>query len=225
MPCAAHALDHMVLLDLRHRGGADRGWSFGFSALGGPDALRRGRLPDVRPGLAAGRALGDLWGRRRDDAGVLLRHRRVGRCWRGHAGRLAAGGGADALLGAFSAIYHPVGIPMLVQHARNPGAVHRHERARGNLGIAVAAMLTGLLVQYWRLARGLRRAGAAVASRWACCSCLRGAAESAAGPAQAPPPGRSCRRASWRGCCSVMTLALGHRRACCSTSPPTATAS
>jgi hypothetical protein len=29
---------------------------------------------------------------------------------------------ALVLLGAFAAIYHPVGIPMLVQNAKNPGA-------------------------------------------------------------------------------------------------------
>lgn len=61
---------------------------------------------------------------------------------------------ALTLLGAFSAIYHPVGIPMLVQQAKNPGAAIGVNGLAGNLGIAVAAILTGLLVEHagWRAA-------------------------------------------------------------------------
>jgi predicted MFS family arabinose efflux permease len=59
---------------------------------------------------------------------------------------------ALTLLGAFSSIYHPVGIPMLVQQAANPGAAIGVNGLAGNLGIAVAAVLTGLLVELagWR---------------------------------------------------------------------------
>lgn len=58
------------------------------------------------------------------------------------------------LLGVFAAIYHPVGIPMLVQHARNPGAVIGFNGLAGNLGIAGAALVTGLLIKWfgWRSA-------------------------------------------------------------------------
>jgi predicted MFS family arabinose efflux permease len=68
-----------------------------------------------------------------------------------NAWQLAA---ALTLMGAFAAIYHPVGIPMLVQHARNPGAVIGVNGLAGNLGIAVAALVTGLLVKWlgWRSA-------------------------------------------------------------------------
>jgi MFS family permease len=61
---------------------------------------------------------------------------------------------ALALMGAFSAIYHPVGIPMLVQGAKRPGATIGISGLAGNLGIAVAAVLTGFLVAAggWRLA-------------------------------------------------------------------------
>ena len=61
---------------------------------------------------------------------------------------------ALTLLGTFASIYHPVGIPMLVQHAANPGATIGVNGLAGNLGIAVAALLTGLLVQAfgWRAA-------------------------------------------------------------------------
>ena len=58
------------------------------------------------------------------------------------------------MLGAFSAIYHPVGIPMLVQHARNPGTTIGVNGLAGNLGIAFAAILVGFMVKYagWRAA-------------------------------------------------------------------------
>jgi predicted MFS family arabinose efflux permease len=61
---------------------------------------------------------------------------------------------ALTLLGSFSAIYHPVGIPMLVQGSARPGAVIGVNGLSGNLGIAAAALLTGLLVQAfgWRAA-------------------------------------------------------------------------
>jgi len=58
------------------------------------------------------------------------------------------------LLGIFASIYHPVGIPMLVQHARNPGQVIGFNGLAGNLGIAVAALVTGMFIKYlgWRSA-------------------------------------------------------------------------
>jgi len=61
---------------------------------------------------------------------------------------------ALTLMGAFSAIYHPVGIPMLLQHAKKAGAVIGVNGLAGNLGIAFAALLTGFLVKHvgWRAA-------------------------------------------------------------------------
>jgi len=61
---------------------------------------------------------------------------------------------ALTLMGVFSSIYHPVGIPMLVQHARNPGFTIGVNGLAGNLGIAIAAILTGFLVKHvgWRAA-------------------------------------------------------------------------
>ena len=102
--------------------------------------------------VPAGR-LGDLWGRRgmmvifffgMGTAALLCAT--VQNAW-----QMAA---ALALLGAFSAIYHPVGIPMLVQHTRKPGATIGINGLAGNLGIAFAAILTGLMVKYvgWRAA-------------------------------------------------------------------------
>jgi predicted MFS family arabinose efflux permease len=64
---------------------------------------------------------------------------------------------ALTLLGAFASIYHPVGIPMLLQRAPNPGAVIGINGLAGNLGIALAALSTGFLVQWigWRAAFAL----------------------------------------------------------------------
>jgi MFS family permease len=52
-------------------------------------------------------------------------------------------------VGVFASIYHPVGIPMLVQQARNPGFTIGLNGLAGNLGVAGAAILTGFLVKYW----------------------------------------------------------------------------
>jgi predicted MFS family arabinose efflux permease len=54
----------------------------------------------------------------------------------------------------FAAIYHPIGIPMLVRDAKNAGLTIGINGLFGNLGIAVAAVSTGLLIQYsgWRAA-------------------------------------------------------------------------
>ena len=57
-------------------------------------------------------------------------------------------------MGAFASIYHPVGIPMIVQHSTRPGFTIGLNGLAGNLGIAFAAILTGFLVQQagWRVA-------------------------------------------------------------------------
>lgn len=59
-----------------------------------------------------------------------------------------------ALLGCFASIYHPVGIPMLVQGATRPGWTIGVNGLAGNLGLALAAVVTGFLVKYagWRAA-------------------------------------------------------------------------
>jgi MFS family permease len=61
---------------------------------------------------------------------------------------------ALAVLGAFASIYHPVGIPMLVQGATRPGWTIGVNGLAGNLGVAGAAVATGFLMQYagWRMA-------------------------------------------------------------------------
>jgi MFS family permease len=102
--------------------------------------------------LPAGR-LGDLWGRRAmmvifflglGGAGLLVAAAQ--RPW-----HLAV---ALTIMGAFASIYHPVGIPMIVQNSTRPGFTIGLNGLAGNLGIAGAAILTGLLVQQagWRMA-------------------------------------------------------------------------
>jgi len=61
---------------------------------------------------------------------------------------------AMAVLGCAASIYHPVGIPMLVQGASRPGWTIGVNGLAGNLGLAAAAGVTGLLVKYfgWRMA-------------------------------------------------------------------------
>lgn len=61
---------------------------------------------------------------------------------------------ALALLGCFASIYHPIAIPMLVQNTQRPGWTIGVNGLCGNLGVALAAVITGYLVKYqgWRMA-------------------------------------------------------------------------
>ena len=152
---AGHGIDHMFLLIFATAVGSIAA-EFGFARW--EDLMPYGVGAFVLFGLGslpAGR-LGDLWGRRRmmlvfffgiGAAALLTALTR-------NAWQLAA---ALTLLGAFAAIYHPVGIPMLLQSTRNPGAVIGVNGLSGNLGIAVAALSTGFMVQWfgWRAAFAL----------------------------------------------------------------------
>ena len=148
----AHALDHLFLLI--------------FAAAVSTIALDMGlaQWQDLMPygagaffmfglgSLPAGR-LGDLWGRR---SMMLVFFFGIGAAsiltalaqtpW-----QLA---GCLTLIGVFASIYHPVGIPMLLERASNPGATIGFNGLSGNLGVAVAALLTGFLIQWqgWRAA-------------------------------------------------------------------------
>ncbi len=148
----AHLVDHLFLL-IFATAVATIAQEFGFARW--EDLMPYGAGAFVMFGLAslpAGR-LGDLWGRRQmmlvfffgmGVSAILAAFTR-------NAWELAA---ALTLLGVFSAIYHPVGIPMLVQGAAKPGVVIGINGLSGNLGIAAAALVTGLLVKAfgWRAA-------------------------------------------------------------------------
>jgi MFS family permease len=148
----AHALDHLFLLI--------------FAAAVSTIAIDMGlaQWQDLMPygagaffmfglgSLPAGR-LGDLWGRRSmmlvfffgiGAASILTAFAQTP--W-----QLA---GCLTLIGVFASIYHPVGIPMLLERTSNPGATIGFNGLSGNLGVAVAALLTGFLIQWqgWRAA-------------------------------------------------------------------------
>ena len=148
----AHAIDHMFLLIFATAVGAIAA-DFGFAdweslmpyGVGAFLLFGLGSLP-------AGR-LGDLWGRRQmmllfffGMGASLLLVALTRNAW-----QLA---GALTLMGAFSSIYHPVGIPMLVRGAPRPGLAIGINGLAGNLGVALAAVTSGFLVQYvgWRAA-------------------------------------------------------------------------
>ncbi len=64
----------------------------------------------------------------------------------------AAVGVGLTLIGVFAAIYHPVGIAMLVQGRQKTGVMLAVNGIFGNLGVASAALVTGLLIDNigWR---------------------------------------------------------------------------
>jgi MFS family permease len=146
-----HAMDHLFLLIFATAVVAiARDWGIAWQDL----------MPYTAPAFAlfgllsvpSGR-LGDLWGRRAMmivffvgmGVSALLIATATG-VW-----HLAA---ALTLMGAFASVYHPVGIPMLLQNATRPGFTIGVNGLAGNLGIAGAAILTGLLVKHfgWRMA-------------------------------------------------------------------------
>ena len=118
--------------------------------------------------VPAGR-LGDHWGRR---AMMLVFLFGIGvscllAAMTQNAWQLAA---ALTLMGAFASIYHPVGIPMLVQHTTRPGAVIGVNGLVGNLGIAVGRGADRISRQVFRLAHGVRGAGHRLDRASASCS-------------------------------------------------------
>lgn len=148
----AHAIDHLVLLIFATAVGAIAA-DFGFSRWEDLMPFAAGAFVLFGLGSVPAGRLGDHWGRR---AMMVVFHFGVGlsclvAAATQNAWQLAA---ALTLMGAFASIYHPVGIPMLVQHTKRPGAVIGVNGLVGNLGIAVAAVLTGFLVKYfgWRTA-------------------------------------------------------------------------
>jgi MFS family permease len=147
-----HALDHLFLL-IFATAVTSIATEFGFARWEDLMPYSAGAFLLFGIGSVPAGRLGDLWGRRSmigifffGIGAAAMLCAAVQNAW-----QMAA---ALALLGAFSSIYHPVGIPMLLQHARNPGLTIGVNGLAGNLGIAVAAILTGLMVKYvgWRAA-------------------------------------------------------------------------
>ena len=148
----AHALDHLFLLIFATAVGAIAA-DFGFARWEDLMPYTAGAFLMFGIGSIPAGRLGDLWGRRRM---MLVFFHGMGLSALAVALTTNAWQMAVALtvLGAFSAIYHPVGIPMLVQRSATPGRAIGVNGLAGNLGIAAAALTTGFLVQHfgWRAA-------------------------------------------------------------------------
>lgn len=148
----AHALDHMFLL-IFATAVASVAADFGFARWEDLMPYSAGAFLMFGLGSVPAGRLGDLWGRRSmmlvfffGMGAAALLCALVQNAW-----QLAI---ALSVLGLFSAIYHPVGIPMLLQHAARPGLTIGINGLAGNMGIAFAAILTGFMVKYfgWRAA-------------------------------------------------------------------------
>ena len=148
----AHALDHLFLLIFA---AAVSSIAVDMGLTQWQDLMPYGAGAFLMFGLGsvpAGR-LGDLWGRRSmmlvfffgiGAASILTACAQT--VW-----QLAL---SLSLIGLFASIYHPVGIPMLLERSANPGATIGFNGLAGNLGVAVAALITGFLIQWmgWRAA-------------------------------------------------------------------------
>jgi len=139
----AHAIDHYVMLILATvviELTTVYGWSYAeLIALGTPSFIAFGVFS-----LPAG-WLGDRWSRRNMMALFYL----------GCGASLAGAGLAPSpivlavalsALGMFAAIYHPVGTAMLIEQATSRGRSLAFNGVCGNLGVALAAGTTALLV-------------------------------------------------------------------------------
>ncbi len=182
----AHAIDHLFLLIFATAVAAIAA-DFGFARWEDLMPYSVGAFVMFGLGSLPAGKLGDSWGRRPmmlvfffglGAASLLASVTQT--VW-----QLAA---ALTLLGTFTAIYHPVGIPMLVQGAKRPGATIGINGLAGNLGLAAAALITGVLVQLigWR---------AAFAVPGAVCIAL-GFVFARLVPAETEPPARRSRPAA-----------------------------
>ncbi len=182
----AHAIDHLFLLIFA---AAVAAIARDFGLARWEDLMPYGAGAFLLFGLGslpAGK-LGDQWGRR---PMMLVFFFGMG----ASALLIAAADGpwamaaALTLMGAFASIYHPVGIPMLVQQSARPGTAIGVNGLAGNLGIAAAAVLTGLLVEHagWR--------AAFVVPGLACLAC--GALFWWCAPRESEPPAQRTRKAA-----------------------------
>lgn len=147
-----HALDHMFLLifatavtTITKDFGLERWEDLMPYSVAAFFCFGLGALPSGR--------LGDLWGRRPMMI-VFFLSMGIASIAVGMTNTPFQLAIAMAVLGCAASIYHPVGIPMLVQGESRPGWAIGVNGLAGNLGLAAAAAVTGLLVKYfgWRMA-------------------------------------------------------------------------
>jgi MFS family permease len=146
-----HAIDHWVVAIFLYTVSVIAGvwgtdwheltpYAFGASFMFGAGSILSGKL-------------GDQWGRRAMMiiffVGIGLSCLLVAFCQNKWQIGLAL-----TVMGAFASIYHPVGIPMIVQRADNPGFVIGVNGLVGNLGIAIGASLSVILAKNygWQMA-------------------------------------------------------------------------
>lgn len=147
-----HALDHMFLLifatavtTIAKDFGLERWEDLMPYSVAAFFCFGLGALPSGR--------LGDVWGRRPMMI-VFFLSMGIAAIAVGMTNTPSQLAIAMAVLGCAASIYHPVGIPMLVQGESRPGWAIGVNGLAGNLGLAAAAVVTGLLVKYfgWRMA-------------------------------------------------------------------------
>ena len=146
-----HAMDHWILVVFAYSWGVIAGvWGVEWTEL---TPFNYGALFMFGAGSILSGRLGDLWGRWIMMviffAGMGISALLIALCtnkWQI--------GIALTLMGAFASIYHPVGIPMLVQKAKNPGFTIGVNGLAGNMGIAIAAGVSVYIAQRfgWQMA-------------------------------------------------------------------------
>ena len=146
-----HAMDHWILVVFAYSWGVIAGvWGVEWTEL---TPFNYGALFMFGAGSILSGRLGDLWGRWIMMviffAGMGVSALLIALCtnkWQI--------GIALTLMGAFASIYHPVGIPMLVQKAKNPGFTIGVNGLAGNMGIAIAAGVSVYIAQRfgWQMA-------------------------------------------------------------------------
>ncbi|HUN47697.1 MAG TPA: MFS transporter [Stellaceae bacterium] len=149
----AHALDHLVML-IFPTAVLGMGASFGTSSYGELLALSLGGFIAFGAGSLPAGWLGDLWSRRNMLAVFFIGVGAATMLTALSSSRIMLAA-ALTLVGAFAAIYHPVGTAMLTAHAEGKlGRTIGVNGVWGNLGVAFAALVTGAITQWigWRWA-------------------------------------------------------------------------
>ena len=139
-----HAMDHWILVVFAYSWGVIAGvWGVEWTEL---TPFNYGALFMFGAGSIVSGRLGDHWGR-----WIMMVIFFVGMGVSALIIALCTNkwqiGAALTLMGAFASIYHPVGIPMLVQKAKNPGFTIGVNGLAGNMGIAIAAGLSVYIAQ------------------------------------------------------------------------------
>jgi len=146
-----HAMDHWILVVFAYSWGVIAGvWGVEWTEL---TPFNYGALFMFGAGSIVSGRLGDHWGR-----WIMMVIFFVGMGVSALIIALCTNkwqiGVALTLMGAFASIYHPVGIPMLVQKAKNPGFTIGVNGLAGNMGIAIAAGVSVYIAQRfgWQMA-------------------------------------------------------------------------